>query len=258
MDGLLINTEDIYTICHNILLARYFAGPMAWSIKSQLQGRPAHEAVDLLLSWANLKGVVSPEEYTKQLHILQEQEFRHAKALPGVEKLLGDLTTANSGETGKKIHVALATSSHKHHFEIKTGHLEDLFGVFVQERRILGDDGRIPKGRGKPCPDIYLLALKTINDSLEKGEQDIKPEECLVFEDGIPGVVAGRRAGMRVVWVPHPGLAVEYQGREAEVLAGLGEGGVGEELGRVGDGYGEQLVSLVDFPYDRYGIITGR
>jgi pseudouridine 5'-phosphatase len=258
MDGLLINTEDIYTICHNILLARYSAGPMAWSIKSQLQGRPAHEAIDLLLTWANLKGVVSSEEYTRQLHILQEQEFRKAKALPGVEKLLSDLSKAKSGETGKKIHVALATSSHKHHFEIKTGHLEDLFGVFVEERRILGDDARIAKGRGKPCPDIYLLALKTINDSLEEGEAQIKLEECLVFEDGIPGVVAGRRAGMRVVWVPHPGLAVEYQGREAEVLAGLGEGSVSGESGAIGDGYGEQLVSLVDFPYAKYGIITGK
>jgi pseudouridine-5'-monophosphatase len=258
MDGLLINTEDIYTICHNILLARYSAGPMAWSIKSQLQGRPAHEAIDLLLTWANLKGVVSPEEYTKQLHVLQEQEFRKAEALPGVEKLLGDLATAKSGSTGKKIHVALATSSHKHHFEIKTGHLEELFGAFVEERRILGDDARIAKGRGKPCPDIYLLALMTINDSLAEGEEKIKPEECLVFEDGIPGVVAGRKAGMRVVWVPHPGLAVEYQGKEAEVLAGLGEGGSAEEFGKVGDGYGEQLVSLEHFPYARYGIVTSK
>jgi hypothetical protein len=33
-------------------------------------------------------------------------------------------------------------------------------------------------------------------------------------------VEAGRRAGMRVVWVPHPELAAEYRGREKEVLAG--------------------------------------
>lgn len=192
----------------------------------------------------------------KEILVIHEQEFPKAKALPGVEKLLTDLGTAKSGETGRTIHVALATSSDKHRFVLKTGHLEELFGVFVEERRILGDDTRIPKGRGKPCPDIYLLALKIINDSLEEGEEKIKPEECLVFEDAIPGVVAGRRAGMRVVWVPHPGLAVESQGNEAEILAGLGEGRVGEGLGTVGDGYSEQLVSLEDFPYARYGIVT--
>jgi pseudouridine-5'-monophosphatase len=45
------------------------------------------------------------------------------------------------------------------------------------------------------------------------------------------------------------------------VLAGRGEGGelVDEyQLGQVGDGWGEQLVSLVDFPYEKYGIVTGK
>jgi len=100
------------------------------------------------------------------------------------------------------------------------------------------------------------LALKIINEGLEAGEEPIKPEECLVCEDGIPGVVAGRRAGMRVVWVPHPGLAVEYMGKEAEVLAGREEeqGSGAHPVGTVGDGWGEQLVSLENFPYAKYGI----
>ena len=162
------------------------------------------------------------------------------------------------GREGGKIHIALATSSHEHHFRIKTGHIEGLFEVFTEERRVLGDDVRIPKGRGKPSPDIYLLALKTINDTLEAGEEPIKPEECLVFEDGIPGVVAGRRAGMRVVWVPHAGLAAQLQGNEGEVLAGTIEGTEidAHQLGTVGDGWGEQLATLEDFPYEKYGIVT--
>jgi pseudouridine 5'-phosphatase len=50
--------------------------------------------------------------------------------------------------------------------------------------------------------------------------EKIRPEECLVFEDSVPGVEAGRRAGMRVIWVPHRGLAGEFRGKEQEVLAG--------------------------------------
>jgi pseudouridine-5'-monophosphatase len=258
MDGLLINTEDIYTLCHNILLSTYASGPMTWDIKSQLQGRPATESIRRLLAHFKLDKV-DPVEYTTQLHAIQEQEFRKAAPLPGVEKLLLDLSMASSGKEGKgKIHIALATSSHEGHFKIKTEHISELFEVFTPERRVLGDDARIPKGRGKPSPDIYLLALKTINDSLEEGEEKIKPEECLVFEDGIPGVVAGRRAGMRVVWIPHPGLAEQFKGREKEVLAGTVEGSDvdAHQLGKVDDGWGEQLVSLMDFPYERYGIVT--
>lgn len=40
MDGLLIDTEDIYTDVVNIILRENNRPPMPWSIKAQLQGRP--------------------------------------------------------------------------------------------------------------------------------------------------------------------------------------------------------------------------
>jgi len=179
-----------------------------------------------------------------------------------VEKLLEDLGSARvrgwKGEGGK-VHLALATSSHSANFTLKTSHLEELFTVFPVHRRVLGDDERIPEGRGKPAPDIYLLALQTINKSLKPGEREILPEECLVFEDSVPGVESGRRAGMRVVWVPHPELGKEYEGREKDVLAGkTGEGGIVDLhlVGDIDDGWAVQLGSLEDFPYEEYGIIV--
>jgi pseudouridine-5'-monophosphatase len=89
---------------------------------------------------------------------------------------------------------------------MKTGNLEELFSYLDERRRALGDDVRIPKGRGKPMPYIYSLALQTINWSLAEGEREIRLEERPVFEDSVPGVEAGRRTGVRVVWVPHSEL----------------------------------------------------
>lgn len=200
------------------------------------------------------------EEFFEEQKQLQAAHFPSAAPLPGAEQLLQDLSTAtvSTGPAkGQKVHIALATSSHAKNFELKTAHLTDLFAVFTAQRRVLGDDVRIPAGRGKPSPEIYLLALKTVNDSLEEGEEPIKPEECLVFEDSVPGVESGRRAGMRVVWVPHLGLREEYKGREKEVLAGLtGEAGDVDlhQLGKVDDGWGKQLETLEKFPYESYGI----
>lgn len=142
----------------------------------------------------------------------------------------------------------------------------------------------MPRGRGKPLPDIYHLALETINSSIRaqhngSAESEISPAECLVFEDSVPGVEAARRAGMQVVWVPHPGLAYEYRGREPVVLAGLTGEHREEDLphvhedeavfqaspwrprdvgrpGSVGDGWGVQLETLEEFPYGRYGIVV--
>ncbi len=49
--------------------------------------------------------------------------------------------------------------------------------------------------RGKPNPDIYLKAAEKVGDS---------PEDCLVVEDALSGIAAGKAAGMRVVAIPDP------------------------------------------------------
>lgn len=43
--------------------------------------------------------------------------------------------------------------------------------------------------RGKPAPDIYLAVAEKLQ---------VNPENCLVFEDIIPGIMAGKNAGMVV------------------------------------------------------------
>ena len=44
VDGLLINTEDIYTEVTNTILREYGKPDMPWSVKAQLQGRLFGEA----------------------------------------------------------------------------------------------------------------------------------------------------------------------------------------------------------------------
>jgi pseudouridine 5'-phosphatase len=41
MDGLLIDSEDIYSFVTNKILHEYGKPDLPWSIKAQLQGRPA-------------------------------------------------------------------------------------------------------------------------------------------------------------------------------------------------------------------------
>ncbi|KAB2570747.1 putative uncharacterized hydrolase [Lasiodiplodia theobromae] len=268
MDGLLIDSEDLYTICTNTVLREFGKPDLPWSIKAQMQGRPGPEAARVFHEWAKLP--IAHDEFMEKQSKLQREHFPKAQPLPGVRELLDTLAKktgsagAGSGVDKKRVHIALATSSHAGNYALKTAHLGDVFAVFPDENRVLGDDKRIERGRGKPLPDIYLLALDTINAKLKReGARDedlVKPEECLVFEDSVPGVEAGRRAGMQVVWCPHPGLREEYRGREEEVLAGrTGEhkGLDDERSGRVGeieDGWGVYLESLVGFPYERFGI----
>lgn len=216
------------------------------------------------MDWAKLP--ISMDEFMRKTRDRQAQYFPRTQPLPGATVLLETLSRAQG------VHIALATSSHRANFHLKTRHLPETFKHFTEEHRVLGDDERIPVGRGKPAPDIYLLALKTLNDAIrrEGKEEEIRPDECLVLEDSVPGVEAGRRAGMQVVWCPHPGLLKEYNGREKEVLAGLTGPLDDEETaktdaavresrdgpGKIGDGWAVHVHSLEDFPYSRFDIIT--
>ncbi|MBR5712501.1 MAG: HAD family phosphatase [Lachnospiraceae bacterium] len=49
--------------------------------------------------------------------------------------------------------------------------------------------------RGKPAPDIYLLVAEDLG---------VDPSECIVFEDILPGIESGHRAGMYVCSVYDP------------------------------------------------------
>lgn len=217
---------------------------------------------------------ISDETLNKERSLLQQEYFPRSQPLPGVQTLLSNLESTHS--TNEPVYIALATSSHCANYKLKTDHLQKLMSSFPEENKVLGDDPRIGNGRGKPLPDIYLLALETINAKLRsKCETEVKPEECLVFEDAVPGVEAGRRAGMQVAWVPHPGLLEAFKDREEEVLAGATGShkenekadaekeaeelqswrmrGAGQP-GKIGDGYGQRYATLENFPYEKYGI----
>ncbi|MDR1789343.1 MAG: HAD-IA family hydrolase [Opitutaceae bacterium] len=55
----------------------------------------------------------------------------------------------------------------------------------------------VPPGRGKPAPDVFLLAAERMG---------VRPETCLVFEDAEPGMRGALAAGMRVARVDSRGL----------------------------------------------------
>lgn len=256
MDGLLLNTEDIYTLCADNILLKYGCPRLPWSIKAQLMGVPGSNNGDVFHNWAQLP--ISRDQFEKEHNEQQQLHFPECKPLPGAQKLLLDLKKAHS-KNGLPIEIALASSSEKYNFDLKASKPEtkEFLDLLPEDYRILGDDPRVQHGRGKPAPDIYLLALQTINSKVSDGIAKIVPEECLVFEDSVPGVEAGRRAGMRVVWVPHSGLYAEWSDREKEVLAGrtgLVPIGNEEQLGEIDDGFGEYLPTLEMFPYDKFGI----
>jgi len=74
-------------------------------------------------------------------------------------------------------------------------------GRFAKMRASLGKTGLLPLvadvlfsaeqvARGKPAPDLFLFAARSMG---------IPPADATVIEDSVPGVLAGKAAGMRVL-----------------------------------------------------------
>lgn len=119
--------------------------------------------------------------------------------LPGVVKLVKHLHK-------HKVPIAVATGSQRRNYEQKSAHLMDeLFGYF-EGKVVCADDGHIAPGRGKPCPDVFLVtARRCLGRDVGEAEdvvgvvtdaQRAERRKGLVFEDAIPGLQAGKRAGM--------------------------------------------------------------
>ena len=187
VDGTLLDTESIYTLVTNKVLEKYNL-TLQWSLKQELMGRPALDSCRHLC--AKLQLPCAPEDFLAERRMYEDIYMPTAEFLPGAKELVLHLKKCG-------VKMAVATSARRCNYEAKAARHKDVFDLF--DAVVCGDDPRIKKG--KPAPDIFLLAAETLNpaflDRLEAG---------IVFEDAVSGVQAGLASGMHVVAVPDVNL----------------------------------------------------
>jgi HAD superfamily hydrolase (TIGR01509 family) len=177
MDGILIETESVYSKVTLEILKKFGISEFPWSVKSKMMGQKSIDAARILIAEMNLP--MTPEEYVLERDKMHECHFPHCEYLPGVLRLVKHLKQHN-------IPIAVATSSHKAAFLLKSKFKTELFELF-ESNIICGDDPRVK--RGKPSGDIFIEASKLI------GAVDC-PKNVLVFEDSPSGMLAGLDAGI--------------------------------------------------------------
>lgn len=109
------------------------------------------------------------------------ETMKPSEIFPGVRQLITAIRN-------KGIKVALASSSKNAPRVIELLGIADLFDVVVDGSMIIDT---------KPDPEIFLLCAQKLN---------VKPADCLVFEDAEAGVEAAIRAGMKCVGVGSPAV----------------------------------------------------
>jgi HAD superfamily hydrolase (TIGR01509 family) len=200
MDGLLLNTEPFYTQVSEQIAARY-GKVFDWSVKSRMIGQRAADSARVFTEALGMP--MTPEQYLVERQAFLDELFPKAEPLPGAMQLTEHLHRHGVPQ-------AVATSSDRRHFALKTSRHQRWFSIF--NCIVIGDDPSVK--RGKPAPDIFLLAAERLGTL---------PADCLVFEDSPVGVEAALAAGMSVIAVPDPHLKPEVFQAADQVLRSLAE-----------------------------------
>ena len=128
MDGLLLDTESAYTDAQRQVLEAIEPGlgaSFTRELKSRMMGRTSLAAGQVLvdaLDLQNKHGIDAAEFVRRREEVLAEL-LPHTRARPGAARLVEYLKISG-------VPAAVATSSHKAHFELKSKNHAGLFGNF--------------------------------------------------------------------------------------------------------------------------------
>lgn len=177
LDGTLLNTDGMFSEVLKTFLVKY---GKEWDgrEKHKIVGKTPLEEAAIIVEDYGLP--CAKHEFVNEVYSMFGDHLCKVKALPGANRLIKHLS-------GHGVPMALASNSHRATIESKISYQhgwKESFSVIVGS-----DEVRT----GKPSPDIFLEAAKRLN---------MEPSSCLVIEDSVVGVVAGKAAGMEVVAVP--------------------------------------------------------
>jgi pseudouridine-5'-monophosphatase len=200
LDGVLLDTEHLYTQATSSVAARY-GKVFDWTIKANAIGRGTLDAARYIV--ATLELPLSPEEFVGERDCILAGLWPTVQPIAGAETFTRELLD-------KDVPMAIATSTPNSLFEVKAANHRSWLSTF--RAIVCGDDRRVV--RSKPSPDIFLAAAADICAD---------PETCVVFEDSPAGIEGALAAGMQVIAVPDPRLDRAKVARAHLVVNGFAE-----------------------------------
>lgn len=177
MDGLMFNTEDVYTMVGSELL-RVRGHEFTPELKNEMMGLPPQKSFEAMIARCGLR------ETWRELALESNLLFKsllgkHLMLMPGLMDLLDALEAA-------EIPKAIATSSARELLDacLRPYDMHKRFRFFLTAEDVKN---------GKPDPEIYLTAAARFG---------LSPGEMFVLEDSQNGCLAAAAAGAFTVAVP--------------------------------------------------------
>ena len=179
LDGTLVDTMPLHYRAWDAAMQQFGLNEtLSEDLFYSLGGVPTRRVAELFGYHYGLK--INPDQVT---HVKEELYLRLVPEVTLIEPVVQFLRDVASKKpraiaTGGTPDIALPALS--------GAGLASFFDIIVTPHDV-------PPGRGKPEPDMFLLAAERMG---------VPASECLVFEDAEPGIQGALAAGMKVVHVP--------------------------------------------------------
>lgn len=177
MDGVLLLSTPVHEYAYKEIFSKIGINNICYS---RIAGMRTDESIKKVLK--ENRHQVSFEtiaELAKEKTLLSNLLMKeNTPIVPGCKEVLIDLKL--------KYKLALVSSASVMNIDLflNASGSEELFEFVINGKEVKN---------AKPDPDIYLLALSKLK---------LQPEECLVIEDAVNGVVAAKNAGITVYGIP--------------------------------------------------------
>jgi mannitol-1-/sugar-/sorbitol-6-/2-deoxyglucose-6-phosphatase len=178
MDGLLLDTEPLWGESM-LRVADKHKIPITRKKFKETTGLRIYEVTDHWAIHYPWEGKSSKEVADEILNDIIASSKESGRVLDGVVKTLKLLRA-------HKFKIGLASSSPKHMID----QLVDHFGLTKYFDEITSADA---VELGKPHPAVFLHCAEALGS---------KPNQCLVLEDSVNGMIAGKAARMKVIVIP--------------------------------------------------------
>jgi putative hydrolase of the HAD superfamily len=178
-DGLILDTETAWYESYREILTKNHQFDLKLEDFVKCVGADDTSLFDHLRK--NLGDTFVIDDIRNNAKTLHSEKVKKENAREGVEQYLTDARQAG-------LKIALATSSTRQWVET---HLTNLGLIHYFDHLITQND----VNRIKPAPDLFWKAIDVLG---------IKPEEGLVFEDSLNGLIAAQKAHLTTVIIPNP------------------------------------------------------
>lgn len=181
LDGVLVDTTKYHYLAWKEILKEYDKD-FTEEDYEHVKGVSRYKSLDMIFKESDIK--ISEVERIKisrkknNLYLQYIADIEGNQVFKGVVEFLEKLKS-------KGFKTAIGSTSDSSYLIIESTGLSKYFDVIIDGYTV---------DKAKPHPEVYILAAR---------ELDINPHKCVVFEDSKAGVLAAKRAGMKVIGVNH-------------------------------------------------------